>query len=299
MGGFMLFEGGKPTRTLTPEELESFSASGKIDFPQITEMEIQDKSKGDGLSKGIVVIQTGWFILQCIARGVENLPLTTLELITLAFASLNFATYGLWWNKPLNVRCPVCVPALATSEHEGSGEDVRSYRGGDEHREEQRRGVFGWYRHMVMRLLRFCDMFGHMTEGDDFEPGSQKVPTFYGGESPNDDIRWTYVVAGLVAVAFGAIHCIAWSFEFPSRTEQLLWRSSTIVIIGVPTFYVLLWRFSGLRLPQRLLNATNIIPACLYVLARVALLVLAIVSLRSPPAGTYEAINWTTFIPHT
>ena len=106
----MLFDDNGSVRTLDPDELQSLAQKGEIDFPCITENEIRDKSKGDVLSKGLVVIQTGWFILQCIARRIEHLPLTELELVTLAFAALNFVTYGLWWNKPLNVQCLVRVP---------------------------------------------------------------------------------------------------------------------------------------------------------------------------------------------
>jgi hypothetical protein len=32
----------------------------------------------------------------------------------------------------------------------------------------------------------------------------------------------------LVATVFGGIHCIGWSFDFPSYTEQLLWRISSV-----------------------------------------------------------------------
>ena len=83
MGGFRLFNDSGPVRTLDPDELQSLAQDGDIDFPGITENEIRDKSKGDVLLKGLVVIQTGWFILQCIARGIEGLPLTGLELVTL------------------------------------------------------------------------------------------------------------------------------------------------------------------------------------------------------------------------
>jgi hypothetical protein len=110
MGGFKLFDDTGPVCTLEPQELQSLAQDGEIDFPCITEREIQDRSKGDALSKGLVVIQTSWFILQCIARQIECLPITELELVTLAFAALNFITYALWWNKPLNVQCPVRVP---------------------------------------------------------------------------------------------------------------------------------------------------------------------------------------------
>ena len=42
----------------------------------------------------------------------------------------------------------------------------------------------------------------------------------------------------LVTMVFGGIHCIAWSFAFPSTTEQLLWRISSIAITGIPLAFV-------------------------------------------------------------
>ena len=64
MGGFMLFDNCEPSHTLLPGELKRHLLDGNID---ITEKEVKDKSKGDALSKGLVIIQTGWFILQCLA----------------------------------------------------------------------------------------------------------------------------------------------------------------------------------------------------------------------------------------
>ena len=76
---------------------------------RITEEEIEDRSKGDALSKIIFILQSSWFICQCIARLVQGLSLTQLELTTLALASLNGMTFILWWDKPLVVRAPVRV----------------------------------------------------------------------------------------------------------------------------------------------------------------------------------------------
>ena len=36
----------------------------------------------------------------------------------------------------------------------------------------------------------------------------------------------------------------------------------------------------------------------LYIIARAVTLVLAFMSLRELPLGTYETVHWTTFIPH-
>ena len=106
MGGFALVIDGQSTHTLRPNELQSLSDSDRINFPEITENEIQDRSKSDSLSKGIVVVQTGWFALQCIARHVERLPVTQVEMMTLTFAMNNFATYWFWWNKPKSPSSP-------------------------------------------------------------------------------------------------------------------------------------------------------------------------------------------------
>ncbi|KAF8651845.1 hypothetical protein AX16_004645 [Volvariella volvacea WC 439] len=78
-----------------------------IKIPHIPEKEIRDRGKGDVLAKAIVVVQTTWFVAQCIARHAQGLVLTEIELVTLAFATLNVVTYGLWWDKPLNVGYPI------------------------------------------------------------------------------------------------------------------------------------------------------------------------------------------------
>ncbi len=80
-----------------------------FELPKITEADIKDKSKFDFLSKLIAILQTSWFILQCVARGEQRLALTELELLTLALASLNAITYAFWWHKPLGVQEPVRV----------------------------------------------------------------------------------------------------------------------------------------------------------------------------------------------
>ena len=86
-----------------------FGKTPQISFPTITAAEILDKGRGDFLSKAIAILQTIWFIVQCIARGAEGLALTELELITLALASLNGLMYYFWWDKPLGVLKPIRV----------------------------------------------------------------------------------------------------------------------------------------------------------------------------------------------
>jgi hypothetical protein len=126
MGGFTLHDKGTALRILDYWELETLSKAGKITWPSITKEEIQDRSKGDYLSKGIVVMQIGWFITQFIGRCVYSLEITELEKFTFIITILTVATYGLWWHKPLDVHCSVPVHLLETKNKNVVSEGILS-----------------------------------------------------------------------------------------------------------------------------------------------------------------------------
>ncbi|KAG2357368.1 hypothetical protein BDR07DRAFT_1297887 [Suillus spraguei] len=109
MGGFMLYVNDQPRATLTPDELKRFVDQGSVEIPVIVEADIEDRSKGDALSKGIAILQLAWFVLQLVARYVQSLPMTLLELDTLAVAALTSIAYGFWWKKPKDVGRPHAV----------------------------------------------------------------------------------------------------------------------------------------------------------------------------------------------
>jgi hypothetical protein len=72
----------------------------------ITEQEIQDKGKSDSLGKSLTILQLSWLLVQCSARLVPRLPLTTLELGTLAYIPCALVIYYLWWDKPYEINTP-------------------------------------------------------------------------------------------------------------------------------------------------------------------------------------------------
>jgi hypothetical protein len=114
MGGFTLIDPDQKdaepneqnTVVLTVDYLKD---NPDIAIPAISVASIEDRSKGDALSKIIAILQTTWFIVQCVARGQQRMALTELELVTLALASLNAVTYAIWWHKPLGVKDPIKV----------------------------------------------------------------------------------------------------------------------------------------------------------------------------------------------
>src|SRR5271170_3051806 len=114
MGGFHYFEGSdkagasyNAVHPLTYENAISMLKSGTISLP--TEEEIQDRSKSDWLAKTIVLLQTLWFVTQGIARSIETLPATELEIVTLAYTTINVGMFIAWWDKPRNVDHPIRV----------------------------------------------------------------------------------------------------------------------------------------------------------------------------------------------
>ena len=108
----MLYDGNIAKGVLSPEQFSELLTAGRIEFPTITVEEIEDRSKADGFSKTIAFGQTLWFVAQCLARIAQHLDLTLLELLTLSLATLNGLMYFLWWNKSLDVRCPIRVYLL-------------------------------------------------------------------------------------------------------------------------------------------------------------------------------------------
>jgi hypothetical protein len=79
--------------------------------------EILDRSKSDSIAKGIVVIQTAWFVLQCIHRAAAHLTITELEIITPGHAMIaNFVIYWCWWNQSKDIGFAIDIVCNAARE---------------------------------------------------------------------------------------------------------------------------------------------------------------------------------------
>lgn len=79
-GGFVLQAPDAQPFPISAKQVHYLVKNGFIAAPDITQKEILDKSKADKFTKTIACLQTFWFITQCIARIINRLPLTPLEL---------------------------------------------------------------------------------------------------------------------------------------------------------------------------------------------------------------------------
>ena len=307
MGGFHLFERslketGKGDRGISQEDdqpLHPLQADDLVDcdgyesFIMPTKAEIQDKGKSDWLAKSLVLLQTSWFIMQCIARAREHLPVTHLEIVTLAYAAMNFVIYVFWWNKPLNVNRPVRV--FRKLDPNAASDGDRPHRPGPIEWKLTLKAI-GEGLETLLTLIVAGSVNGVDLSRED------RVPMFWA-----DDQRGEYyfiadgIVLG-VGVCFGAIHCIAWHFSFPTSTELLMWRISSVAITAVPVYVLLMTGLGILRdnteFGDVMLYFGPLFGGILYIIARAITLVLAFTSLRDLPPGAYQTVHWTTFIPH-
>jgi len=135
MGGFALYD--KEDRIYRPIHPDHFPewVGQTFVFPPISEEEIKDKSKGDGLTKTIAVLQLLWFSVQLIGRLIKGWAATELEVLTFATCIMTVVIYVFWWNKPLDVHCQTILEPINTGMAEAHAcndsvkqEESRAYR---------------------------------------------------------------------------------------------------------------------------------------------------------------------------
>lgn len=153
----------------------------------------------------------------------------------------------------------------------------------------------------------------------------------------------------VLGFVFGAIHCAAWAYPFPSPAERTIWRVAVCAITAPFGFFVALTLVAvilavltaliigivGLILPRavmdrirgavrygvdhdlkpvlkvftsmfRLLGVNSTLAngiafyvyLSVYALARTAVLVLFLASLRKLPSSALQTVDWVTLIPH-
>ncbi|KAJ7192552.1 hypothetical protein GGX14DRAFT_379995, partial [Mycena pura] len=224
-----------------------------------------DQSKGDGLSKGVALLQGLWFVTQCLARTVQHLPATELEVATVAFAVLNF------FIKPLDVQDPIPIGSAVVPEF--------------------RPQVLNWKE-------RFSGLLGIPY---DYEPlSSNSVSSFFSMSSFDD----TYAsVAALyaeiiVGSVFDAIHCAASNASFPSSDEKWMWRSCAVLVTAIPLLMVLDAVVIISSITEAGTTVVFFLPISVYIVARLFLIVLPFAALRALPPGAFVDVDWNVYIPH-
>ena len=320
MGGFVLHTEDGLTFPLNAIQLHWLVRHKYVEFPKITRREVWDRSKQDTFTKVITAFQVGYLIIQCSARAAQKLTITTLELNALAIVVCSLMTTFAWLHKPADVSTPVHLYTTKT---------VLDMIGNLE-----------W----DLTPLDHVDLNGpgYSVNVQPFmnmpvipkERPIQRIPNDRFPMNPYGAQEYLLCFATLL---FTAIHVAGWNFDFPTNTERILWRISSLLLFGITvafwifetvaswtrlgrwkTIYLYIINREGLdkhrkhmtrmqtlqpkrkmaELPVMWEFATITPMAILYGIARLYLIAEAFAELRNINASAYVNVEWTNFIPH-
>lgn len=287
--------------------------NGHIEYPALAETTIRDKNKADTLARSISVLQVAWFTVQLIARGIEGLSITTLELSTSGFVFCTLNTFWFWKHKPLDVTEPITIicekdlESIVQTAAAANGVQWRTARSPlsflDVEAEVSHVSSFFYLMRTVFNR-HSTKSSGYITSfanSDVTHPGFKAMDTVY---------------AYVFGMIYFGIHFAAWDFHFASLTEVWLWRSSCIVLASICAGYEFTcWpgnRVAKCFLSGNIRTANDILRAMpqplmltllfpwivIYLLARSYIIVEGFVGLRALPESAFRTVQWSSFVPH-
>ena len=178
--------------------------------------------------------------MNCASRLFQRLPLSLLEISTAAHAICTLLTYFVWWSKPLNVASPTLLREKAAqevhallkcsdNEYDKALEMARKREAGDL---SMPTGP-----HTSEKIVLAAGALQHLLPTPERPPRSSSfndrdrmlVPGTIRNMSPNEDFSALMSMA-ISPIFYGITHFLAWSDQFPTPLERLLWRISSFVV---------------------------------------------------------------------
>jgi hypothetical protein len=293
--------------------------------------EINDLSKADIFAKLFAIVQSIWLVVQSITRVSVGLPITQLELATIALVFCALIMYALWWNKPFGVEHSVTIYTIYDGNLSAIIAGIKRVSGGglppsiDER--EFLEHYFAWrlraavsgsesdrppHNLTVERLIETAlDPLGYKGIHGVAKFGKALgglISTVFGKSRWIDlDRDFAMCIAFYsTSTIFSAFHIGAWNWEFPTPTIRTIWRSFALAATGIGPLTIV-WGIIIESLPvdmtRRLLflnvpTGGILFLMVTYILARLGLIVLIFYCFSSMPAAVYETVSWTQFLPH-
>ena len=285
---------------ITSKQLRYLIDNNYMDLPKTTKQEIWDKSKADKFAKAIVLIQTGWFLIEALARAIRRPPVTPMEIETLSVILVTIATFLLWYNKPKDVEEPIDVYLNTTTANvliRAGNSASLPFQDTSLDFIEPRFHISSMWSEWLLRLIL---RWGFQTRPLNRMPNNN---------NPRHTTLLGHFTMIFILTVFVGLPFADWNFPFPTHAEVMAWRVSLIVVAGSLAFHILTEQYcaglsklyfrDGDDYKQRWTSCLIVIvPAGVNFVARLCLVAVCLSSLRKLPVRAFVTVQWTTFIPH-
>ncbi|KAH6717682.1 hypothetical protein BKA61DRAFT_716038 [Leptodontidium sp. MPI-SDFR-AT-0119] len=205
-------------------------------LPPVSSQDLESMTNTDFLAKLIAVTQVIWLMIQLLIRHQNGILSSQMEIATLAFAACSIVTYVIHWDRPRGITTRYEIKAtkapkedqilaLATfgpgylwTWHRVQGDKDESLNlmpiPNDASHAVYLANLFSGYDNTITRTLMAWFSLNHPAV--------------------------VSVIAGSVigGTLFGSLHCLAWNFHFPTHSELILWRISSILTTVLPLLSV-------------------------------------------------------------
>ncbi|MCJ1361694.1 hypothetical protein MMC16_000794 [Acarospora aff. strigata] len=236
MGGFILH-----TRDWTPfpidaKQLHYLIVKGHVQFPTLSKEQIKDKNKVDQLLRFITIAQIFWFVVNTLGRAVRHLAITCLELTTAAFIVCSLGISICWFHKPADIMTAETIESnsrIADILLEARDKARQPYSHTPLDFVSRKEWAWSLYWSNWINILRKM----HIVFAPTTRPVNRFENTLFLELSGSVTAAWL----GLTAL-YSSVFIAAWNNNFPTATERLLWRVSSVTVLGTLTSY---WLITG------------------------------------------------------
>ena len=281
---------------------------GLIKLDAITSAAIEDRSKADSVAKLLTIVQTSWFILQCLARLKQQIGITTLELSTIAFVVCTIGTNIMWWPKPKDVFVPIVLEIDCTLEELLAMAEPRIL--------DAKVETTNWtwsplekFDDLRPNFLADVGQYFLDKSNPKFSQSAQKS-RFRNDRLPPLKRDWLLGhFLTVLSLLFGGVYVAGWNISLATRTEQICWRGCTVLLFSlVVAFWIvdaaveIYEKKTAPGKPKVAVTPAKMalyaVIAVVYVTIRLYILIEPFVSLRSLPPVAFRTVTWLSFIPH-
>lgn len=305
-GGFLLRCPHYPPFPVRSRGISYLVSQRYIPVPQATRRQILDRSKASKIGKILTLMQSLYIICQVLARKMQGLETSSLEILTLSFLICTIPTYYFWLEKPLDCDIPTYIDLdIPLSRILEEADIVLEAYGCTPLDFVEATNGRAWNRRQC-----FTNAFGLKQQP------LRRVPNDY---VPVPGPCLAFVI-WIFTLGHAAIQVSAWNIEVPTGSENNLWRTFSIgifleVFFGGIIYMISIWPGFNYTITlfwiwekrttrvdsfwhRWALNGLSMVGTFVYFAAKLGLIVLSLTTLRQMPQSVYNTVRWTSFLPH-